>query len=336
MKEREYWLDAAKGIGILLVAIGHNGVLCKFLPLHGIIFAFHMPLFFILSGITITPTTSQRNISIRAMSLYWVYLAVCLATIPFALNRDDSEGVTNIILGIVYGCGYTIHMTPLWYLVCLALATPIAWIIIKNLESSAPQTLLPTSITLLFLGWLILEPNDPTAMKRVLNWGNEHQGFFANIDLIPTAVGFLIAGRFISKNISHILNAHWLVIFALSIALGLITYESSSGLDLNLRSVPKSFAGYIFSSFSGSIVTIWICQHLNFKFLAKLGASTLPILAFHPALTNKISFQDKSSFLLAVLGTIVGVGLPYLADQFFFKKYKLGQVFFYPRKFLKI
>ena len=49
MKEKHLnWIDLAKGIGIILVLIGHS----KFLPitLKNYIYSFHMPLFFILSG----------------------------------------------------------------------------------------------------------------------------------------------------------------------------------------------------------------------------------------------------------------------------------------------
>lgn len=46
---REPWIDCARGIAILLVIVGHtvSGVLS------GAIYSFHMPLFFIFSGITL-------------------------------------------------------------------------------------------------------------------------------------------------------------------------------------------------------------------------------------------------------------------------------------------
>lgn len=45
------WVDISKGLGIILVIIGH----CVYLGglIHNWIFSFHMPLFFILSGIFI-------------------------------------------------------------------------------------------------------------------------------------------------------------------------------------------------------------------------------------------------------------------------------------------
>ena len=49
------WIDVAKGIAMLLVIIGH----CRIGNLRGVIFSFHMPLFFICSGITLR--ASQTN-----------------------------------------------------------------------------------------------------------------------------------------------------------------------------------------------------------------------------------------------------------------------------------
>lgn len=50
-KAREIWADVAKGVGIILVIMGHAN--CPNLP-HGIICSFHMPLFFFLSGLFIS------------------------------------------------------------------------------------------------------------------------------------------------------------------------------------------------------------------------------------------------------------------------------------------
>lgn len=50
--KRIEWVDAAKGIGIILVCLGHS-VQNVEIPLNKVILSFHMPLFFFLSGYTI-------------------------------------------------------------------------------------------------------------------------------------------------------------------------------------------------------------------------------------------------------------------------------------------
>ena len=51
--ERIAWIDAAKGIGILLVVLGHTFNIPVWL--HNWIYSFHMPLFFLLAGLIIRP-----------------------------------------------------------------------------------------------------------------------------------------------------------------------------------------------------------------------------------------------------------------------------------------
>lgn len=48
IKQRDIAIDILKGIGMLLVIIGHSGCIWPFYPA---INAFHMPLFFIVSGL---------------------------------------------------------------------------------------------------------------------------------------------------------------------------------------------------------------------------------------------------------------------------------------------
>ena len=45
VSKRELWIDILRGIGILLVVLGHTNP-----PFKRIIYSFHIPLFFILSG----------------------------------------------------------------------------------------------------------------------------------------------------------------------------------------------------------------------------------------------------------------------------------------------
>ena len=65
--ERVKWVDYAKGIAILLVIVGHtvtNPVI------HGAIFSFHMPLFFILSGYTTKRADSAEVLKQRALKTF--------------------------------------------------------------------------------------------------------------------------------------------------------------------------------------------------------------------------------------------------------------------------
>ncbi|STU64905.1 acyltransferase [Klebsiella pneumoniae subsp. ozaenae] len=68
---REAWVDYAKGIGIILVVFGHvnRGLYSAGIQLSGssylltdsIIYSFHMPLFFFLSGLFFTQSLDKKG-----------------------------------------------------------------------------------------------------------------------------------------------------------------------------------------------------------------------------------------------------------------------------------
>ncbi|WP_171960023.1 acyltransferase family protein [Roseobacter denitrificans] len=99
------WIDIAKGIGIILVVLGHagRGLSSAGLPdadeflklLDEAIYAFHMPMFFLLSGVTFgmrPPATVHPSLTLRTWRLFyalviWTYAFLALR----ALAGDDAN-----------------------------------------------------------------------------------------------------------------------------------------------------------------------------------------------------------------------------------------------------
>ncbi|MBM6961650.1 acyltransferase family protein, partial [Bacteroides caecigallinarum] len=69
MKGRNTVIDIMKGIGIILMVVGHAG--CPTF-LYNFIYTFHMPLFFMISGCLISG--SKPNLIKRIKALYWPFL----------------------------------------------------------------------------------------------------------------------------------------------------------------------------------------------------------------------------------------------------------------------
>ena len=57
MSKRIEYIDIARGIGILLVVMGHNDFAVVSPFLYKLIYSFHMPLFFFLSGYFLNSAT---------------------------------------------------------------------------------------------------------------------------------------------------------------------------------------------------------------------------------------------------------------------------------------
>lgn len=82
-RERIMWVDVAKGLGMLCVILGHS--LIAYPGIAKIIYSFHMPLFFILSGCMLRPSRSIREWRRRLWSSFkrlipWTVAVFVLST----------------------------------------------------------------------------------------------------------------------------------------------------------------------------------------------------------------------------------------------------------------
>ena len=121
------WIDVAKGIGILLIVFGHtmqSGFVRQ------VIFSFHVPFFFFLSGVTYKREASFytfiRKRIVGLLVPYWVWgiisIAVFLLMGHFLHLKEADTGLLNNIFGLLYGNPRTELMwwnRPLWFIPCL-------------------------------------------------------------------------------------------------------------------------------------------------------------------------------------------------------------------------
>ena len=105
VKKRILWVDIAKALTILSVPISHT------LPLdwtiRSMIFSFHMPLFFILSGFTTKLATDWKTLWKR-LKKNFLYLVVPAVLVIMAFSISDTLGKTDIT-GFFSNFGFWLH-----------------------------------------------------------------------------------------------------------------------------------------------------------------------------------------------------------------------------------
>ena len=90
-KKRIDWIDFAKGFTMLLVVIGHStGTSLLGMTIHQIIFSFHMPLFFVLSGMTFNPSDTVEEFKEKIFKNIKNLLIPFLITYIIFLLKDYS------------------------------------------------------------------------------------------------------------------------------------------------------------------------------------------------------------------------------------------------------
>ncbi len=108
-KKRVGWIDAAKGLAILAVILGHSYLYGN--PIHAISYSFNVPLFFILAGYTFRPKPFKQNLATSAKRLLLPYVGLCLFLIIVDTLRspDKSSTLASHLLATFFASGGVIE-----------------------------------------------------------------------------------------------------------------------------------------------------------------------------------------------------------------------------------
>lgn len=173
--QRLSWIDFCRGGGIFLVLLGHSSF-----PATKLIYGFHMPLFFLLSGLlwhaADVGSTFKKSIN-RLIIPYFIYGSVNLILDIVIHHRQiHSYPLLRKIGGILYSRGTTYWMpncSPLWFLTCLFCSLCIISVLNQYVKKESIQWLIISfsSLTGYVLGKLHLCKlpwNIDTALMAIL------------------------------------------------------------------------------------------------------------------------------------------------------------------------
>lgn len=131
-------LDVAKGVGICLVVLGHTLTYANW-PSR-FIFTFHMPLFFVISGMLYS---GGRFFSGKYMSAYLFFLLLSVIKFPFDSSLLPSSwcGLCRMLWVSFVHCHPTLN-GPLWFLVTLTMCRMVFAGIERGLATSSQRRIL--------------------------------------------------------------------------------------------------------------------------------------------------------------------------------------------------
>ena len=291
MNNRITWLDIAKGIVIILMIIGHTGIPHS---VSNIIFAFHMPFFFVASGITTDFTKDTFS----------VFVARKFKTlgIPFVIYSS----VNLILWPIVKGDNYCTYIkewvingwggVALWFIPVLFFSLILAKSI--YLLKSKRMKFITVVFFVLISGFLCY-------YNVYLPW---------NLSVVPFATFFIIIGDLTKSHLLQLSSLSGRYIYATFVAFIFMSVISQYWrLDMAYNAIlpviPKVFAA-LCGCFFVAKVSIFLEKH-DCKFMSrafqKIGKETYLILAFSQIIiffTNtylKVNVVEKYILLTIVL-----------------------------------
>lgn len=269
IRERKEYLDIAKGIGILLVVAGHTNN-----PFQSIIYQFHVPLFFFISGMLFHGEKPPRQYMIeKVRSLYIPYLVANFVVLPLVACMEGWSFVIIfkksikilLLLDKIYLIGAS------WYLASLL------WI----------------SIGIYGIYWVI--------EKQSLFWGKCAElsivviGISAMYVYLPykidtTLVGasFYVLGKMWIKQGKTILPRKWLFLGLILICAAVVNQVD---MATNTYTYPVLF---LLSAWVGSGCVLIVSSNLENtkagRWFSLIGRNTRPILLWHFCWFKLVSF----------------------------------------------
>ena len=153
-KNRIEWVDRCKCIAIYLVVFGHFCLDNKY------VYAFHMPLFFFLSGYVFNEKKYEFKdfLKSRINGILIPYIFFYLLTWMYWLVVERNFRSVDLewwqpLLGLIYSSpqlnGYMGHNAVLWFLPCLFIVETIVFLILKHVPKISYQVFILTILTII-------------------------------------------------------------------------------------------------------------------------------------------------------------------------------------------
>ena len=323
--QRSQDIDIAKGIGILLVVFGHNWIVSHQAgTLYQVIFSFHMPLFFFLSGVFLTPDRGwSQNIRQKADSLLKPYFVVLLVLAVYYMvpMRHFSP---DYFIGLLFATGQSILWIPLWFLPNLFLAQLIAIMLLKLFPRTRENTgwLALMILVLLMIGIQTLHAgHDIRLLTLELLPGETRRtiGLPWGLDIVLLNTAFLLAGFLSARKVKEPAHLALPMLLGGGAVFALLHLLYDDTLNLNGRLYDSTLISSL-AAFTGIYMTIGLSSLLSrtkrvANILAYLGSASLFIFIFHSYCQGKTSGSLLNAFpqypnLAGWLGFIAGVVIP--------------------------
>ena len=318
---RDATVDVARGLGIVLVVLGHNPqVLHEPGLLFRAIYAMHMPLFLFLSGLFLPrPEQPLRQVlASRADALLKPFLVVALTVeavvrlLPPALTGGwQPEPLAESLAGVLRATGATLRWEPLWFLPHLFLVSVLAAVLAARITGAACAVL---ALALLPAGLRVMQ----AAPAGTAGWP-------WSLDLLPLSLGFVLLGH-AARRLPATLQqrpTHQLLALALACAAGfaLLLAGSSGGLDMNRREaadLPRTLLLALTGIGLALLLAALLVRARAQRPWTRLGTASLPILIFHgfsQAFVHYHLLRRTGSPALAALGGFTaGLAVPLLVE----------------------
>ena len=319
-KERVEWVDISKGIGIVLVIIGHCVYLGRFA--HNFIFTFHMPMFFILSGLFFSYESMNNCVSRKFKQLIVPYIVFFIIGFVLSLIVPQWRSFSNkeLLRDIYMGYPVTINVSSIWFLVCLFISSLLFNAILILLQNKNQLIGWLLFIFIVVMGFLF--GRFPSLLEFLPTGRMPLDSDCSCVSLLFLAIGYffrntiLSCGKHLSKNDSYVSILGALLCLLITVLIALlngtvnlhgITYHNE------FLYISGSLSGFLLIFFSSILIQKFrhikaLLMWLGVNSLKLMGVQAI-VLRLYILIVNDITGSKYVLYylppLLAVLGSVI-------------------------------
>jgi fucose 4-O-acetylase-like acetyltransferase len=323
VSKRVQYVDIAKGIGIILVVMGHNDFALISPFAHKLIYSFHMPMFFFMSGMFFKPDvpfwTFLWNRFNRILKPFFsILLLIYFASLSF--SKISIVIVSRRLLKAMYGSGSYIDWVQLWFLPHLFAVSLFAYFFFKAVKRIHPVQLRWVILTIIYIvGVLSMKLFWPFELN-ILGTTLTLYGLPYGVDMVIVSGFFFIVGYEVNRNRRDAFFANPLTFLFSGMLLLFLVWYFPARIDFNLRQFDSLMINTA-EALIGILFVIALSRQIErlgrlSSALGYVGQASLIVLIFQVpiqdfwgqkllATTGNPKFSYWISFLIGVIGPLL-------------------------------
>lgn len=322
--KRVEWLDSLRGVAMFTVVLGHVASLSK--SMQTLIYSFHMPLFFMISGalFKVEKYSSLKECAIdKAKKLLIPYCWLYAVNVPFwYLNKkvlsDSDATMWDLFLGFVTGnqAISTMASGALWFLPCLFLISVLFWWL-ADLDRRGKVKLEGSMIVVFALAvYLCTFYHDPA----IWHWAT-----------VPMATVFYYLGWVFMKNRERIMAAFGIgdtsgkftVVAIATLAIGVWAAMANGKISMHSNSYNVIALMLLSSTAISLAMTMCLMKLPVFKLFDYAGKNSIIFFGFHIAVLRFIEnfaytapFAESFTVLTGIVVFLLLVPISMFVNRF--------------------
>ena len=340
MSKRIEYIDIARGIGILLVVMGHNDFAVVSPFLYKLIYSFHMPLFFFLSGYFLNTSIGfweffkKRFNGIMKPYFFTIFL---IYFISLSFGKMGFQTALIRIVKSFYGSGHYLDWVQLWFLPHLFVVSLYAFLFYAVMKKVNNRWLRwgVLLLTLVIAGFF-LHSFYPFSFT-IFGKHYELLGLPFSLDLVLLSGFFFILGSESRELTSESFFSNIFLLLGMGVLLIVLNLVFPARIDFNTR-LYESFVINTIEAITGILFVFALSRQIELRvqwlasFFKYCGKISLILLLFHVPIQDfwgqKILAVTDNPVLSIWLAFFMGVLGPILLYELFIKTNPVASFWF--------